>query len=219
MTFSSGATVLGTARLTGGQAQWTTWTLNVGSNPITVAYSGDAAFLGSSSPQTTVNVLGVAPVGHQDPIQPIYDGWETPSGTETPSNGATATSSPPEASTDGTMSLLAGKDGTIVAANYANALLGLQQQAGAMTWNLPAGGTTTAPALLIGDTTGDNIISAPNSCTIEGCNDLSVVLNNYADSQIQSGETGAWSQVSPTSLTTVTNDTLVPFLSDSTLSS
>ncbi len=47
--FMNGGTVLGTATVTSGQAQFTTLTLPVGTNSLTATYGGDATFIGSSS--------------------------------------------------------------------------------------------------------------------------------------------------------------------------
>jgi hypothetical protein len=49
VSFYDGATLLGTATLSGNQAQWTTSALVVGSHSITASYSGDGNFNGSTS--------------------------------------------------------------------------------------------------------------------------------------------------------------------------
>ena len=52
VTFSIGNTVLGTAELAGGKARFTTSTLPVGANPVTVTYSGDSNISGSTASVT-----------------------------------------------------------------------------------------------------------------------------------------------------------------------
>ncbi|MFK4145116.1 beta strand repeat-containing protein, partial [Streptomyces sp. NPDC004065] len=54
--FYDGATLIGTATLTGGTATLTTSSLAVGSHPLTATYSGDASFTGSTSPVDTQTV-------------------------------------------------------------------------------------------------------------------------------------------------------------------
>ena len=49
VTFYDGLNWLGTTNLAGGQATWTTATLNAGSHAIAVAYPGDANFLGATN--------------------------------------------------------------------------------------------------------------------------------------------------------------------------
>jgi hypothetical protein len=50
VTFNDGAITLATATLSGGSASFTTSSLSVGTHKITVAYSGDSNFVGSTSP-------------------------------------------------------------------------------------------------------------------------------------------------------------------------
>jgi hypothetical protein len=50
VTFKDGTTTLATATLSGGSATYTTSSLSVGTHKITVVYSGDSNFVGSTSP-------------------------------------------------------------------------------------------------------------------------------------------------------------------------
>ncbi len=63
VTFYDGATSLGSATLSGGQATLTTSTLILGSHSITAAYSGDSSFFQNTSAPLTqvVNLTGSAP--------------------------------------------------------------------------------------------------------------------------------------------------------------
>lgn len=56
VTFKDGATVLGTAALTGSSAALTTSSLSAGSHSITAVYSGDANFAAATSPALTQSV-------------------------------------------------------------------------------------------------------------------------------------------------------------------
>ncbi|WP_326608936.1 Ig-like domain repeat protein [Streptomyces scopuliridis] len=60
VSFFDGATLLGTATLTGGVATFSVSTLSVGSHSLTAVYNGDASFTGSTSPIDTQTVTQAA---------------------------------------------------------------------------------------------------------------------------------------------------------------
>ena len=57
VTFMDGTTTLGTAPVSGGQAQFSTSSLNLGSHSITALYSGDTSYAGSNSAPLTQTVI------------------------------------------------------------------------------------------------------------------------------------------------------------------
>ncbi len=106
VTFSDGATVLGTGNVSGGVASLTVSTLSVASHSITAAYGGDAGFNTSTSPalaqqvgkassQTSVTVSPNPSVYGQPVlltaiVAALAPGGGTPTGTVTFFDGATA---------------------------------------------------------------------------------------------------------------------------------
>jgi N-acetylneuraminic acid mutarotase len=104
VTFSDGATSLGTSSLSGGQATFTTSSLTLGGHTIAAAYGGDTNFAASSGTVTqTVNqaATGTAissspnpavsgqPVTFTATVSPLPPGSGTPTGTVTFTDGAT----------------------------------------------------------------------------------------------------------------------------------
>ncbi|HZS90342.1 MAG TPA: Ig-like domain repeat protein, partial [Chloroflexota bacterium] len=69
VSFYDGTTLLGTAALSGNQAQFTTSSLGVGSHNITASYSGDGNFNGSTS-TTLVQQVNYGFLGLQSPYAP-----------------------------------------------------------------------------------------------------------------------------------------------------
>jgi hypothetical protein len=71
MQFLDGATVLGTIALASGSASFTTSALTTGSHSITVVYSGDAVYAGSTSPAITQKITAATTVtltSNQNPV-------------------------------------------------------------------------------------------------------------------------------------------------------
>ena len=60
ISFYDGSTLLGVSTVSNGQAAITDNNLSVGAHTLTASYGGDATFLGSTSPSTTVNVSTAA---------------------------------------------------------------------------------------------------------------------------------------------------------------
>ena len=73
VTFYDGATVLGTASLSGGIAQFVTTSLTAGSHTLTAVYAGDAVFQGSTSAAVTEQVnQAIATVSAVSSASPVY---------------------------------------------------------------------------------------------------------------------------------------------------
>ena len=73
VTFYDGATVLGTASLSAGMAQFVTSSLTAGSHTLTAVYGGDAVFQGSTSPAVTEQVnQAIATVSVVSSGSPVY---------------------------------------------------------------------------------------------------------------------------------------------------
>ncbi len=105
VTFQDGATALGTATLTSGQATFITSSLSVGSHSVTATYGGDASFSGSTSSALTqsVNKASTSTSVRASPTPSILNqsvtftatvtvlapGAGTPTGTVTFQDGAT----------------------------------------------------------------------------------------------------------------------------------
>jgi hypothetical protein len=81
VTFKDGATALGTATLSSGQATYATSALSGGPHSITAVYSGDASFADSTSPALTQTVTtiqyGQQVTGHIDFANDYEDWWFT----------------------------------------------------------------------------------------------------------------------------------------------
>jgi len=71
--FYDGTTLLGTAPLSGGMAQFITTTLNAGSHTLTAVYQGDSVFQGSTSAGVTEQVnQAIATVSEATSLSPAY---------------------------------------------------------------------------------------------------------------------------------------------------
>jgi hypothetical protein len=105
VTFSDGATILGSSALSAGKAAFSTTVLSAGAHSITASYSGDGNFNGSSAAAVIVTVSQASssitltpspssaifgqPVTFKAMVSAVYPGIGTPSGTVTFKDGTT----------------------------------------------------------------------------------------------------------------------------------